>query len=230
MKDQTYRDEAQGRSAADLQEVKSFQKTFLGDSLWPTPTKLLERVVSAGRPGPEAEALRAAKAAGRQVGGVAVRGAPALLHVPNELAGNAGEALRLNIANSDATLVVVIGDQDDGDKLLATRIALKMRKPCMTLALPNRRARVSPRTAAQLVAWARGHDVKTLHVTGPGESQEPGIGELARLAVEALLAAADAESATPEGETQVVDVPADAWEVVPPDPYRFIDRSVQKVE
>lgn len=176
-----------------------------------TTSPILGRVISADREGVESGALTAAAAAGRVIGGGfaapgvhSTRGRRTI-----EIAPNPGEALRLNILNSDATLVVVLGDQDDGDKLLATRIALRMRKPCMTLALPNRRARMSARTAAQLVAWARGHDVKTLHVTGPSECQEPGLGELTRLAVAALLAAADAQGAAPEGEAEVVDVPAE---------------------
>jgi hypothetical protein len=88
--------------------------------------------------------------------------------------GGYWQRTRRNVEDSDATLIVNLGDLDGGT--LATQIhAGKSGKPCLAVQVDSG---VSEKAAARIIAWLRRHNVKTLNVAGPRESKRPGIHRL----------------------------------------------------
>lgn len=149
-------------------------------------------IVSANRPGAEAGALEAAQDRGADVDGCACTGGG---HPRGPVASaSPGEALRRNVRDSDATIVAVFGDRDAGDRFLATRIAKKMGRPCVTVALPTRMSRMSADAVRALLEWAHRNGATRIHVTGPSEAKAPGIEAATAAVVGALLDAAEARS------------------------------------
>lgn len=149
-------------------------------------------IVSANRPGAEAGALEAALDRGVSVDGCSCTGGG---H-PQGLVASAspGEALHRNVRDSDATIVVVFGGPNDGDSTLAIRIAKKMGRPCVTVALPTRKSRMSADAVRALLEWVQRNGAARIHVTGPCEDKAPGIEAATAAVVGALLDAAGARS------------------------------------
>lgn len=173
-----------GERDIEVKRVR-FETGIEQSALVAAPDSLLGRIISAMRPGAEAGACA----------GAGERGYDGGWHVPSPdsaksplAARNAGEALRLNVRDSDATLVVVIGGRDDGDAHLAARMARHAGKPCMTLALPERSLKLSPETIAALHGWCARFEVRTLHVSGQNEERAPGIQAMTAAAIAALIA------------------------------------------
>ena len=98
--------------------------------------------------------------------------------------GGYRQRTRRNVVDSDATLIVNLGELDGGT--LGTQVfAEKSSKPCLVVqADPG----ISEEMGDSVLAWWRQHDVKILNVAGRRESKRPGI---CRLTGE-LLTAVDA--------------------------------------
>jgi hypothetical protein len=75
---------------------------------------------------------------------------------------------RLNVTDSDATLVLTRGSFDSGTKLTA-QIAQRSRKPVLVVELDAADALERTR------AWLAEVEPRVLNVAGPRESKQPGI-------------------------------------------------------
>lgn len=157
------------------------------------PSGLMHRIVSGGQTGADRAALDFAIEVGRTHGGWAPAGRKAedgpiprkYQLVELEEAGYR-QRTRLNVRDSDATLIVNGGELEGGTE--ATRaFAEQLGKPCLIVQLD---AGVTPDAVAMVVAWLRAHAIGTLNVAGPRESKRAGIYRLTRellLAVDAQL-------------------------------------------
>ena len=160
-------------------------------SPFPEPRRLCERIVSGGQTGADRGALDFAIKHGYIHGGWAPHGRlaedgviPAKYQLTEMAEGGYRQRTRRNVVDSDATLIVNLGELDGGT--LATQVfAEKSGKPCLVVqADPG----ISEGMVNSVLAWLRQHDVKILNVAGPRESKRPGI---CRLTGE-LLTAVDA--------------------------------------
>ena len=157
-------------------------------SPFPEPRRLCERIVSGGQTGADRGALDFAIKHGYIQGGWATHGRlaedgviPAKYQLTEIAEGGYRQRTRRNVADSDATLIVNLGELDGGT--LATQVfAEKSSKPCLVVqADPG----ISEEMGDSVLAWWRQHDVKILNVAGPRESKRPGI---CRLTSEMLTA------------------------------------------
>ena len=160
-------------------------------SPFPEPRRLCERIVSGGQTGADRGALDFAIKHGYIHGGWAPHGRlaedgviPAKYQLTEMAEGGYRQRTRRNVVDSDATLIVNLGELDGGT--LATQVfAEKSGKPCLVVqADPG----ISEEMGDSVIAWLRQHNVKILNVAGPRESKRPGI---CRLTGE-LLTAVDA--------------------------------------
>lgn len=85
-----------------------------------------------------------------------------------------------NVRDSDGTLIVTRG-RPRGGTALTVSLARRHRRPLLVLDLAE-----TP-DPAEVIAWASAHDIATLNVAGPRESQQPGIQAEARAFVEDTL-------------------------------------------
>lgn len=90
-------------------------------------------------------------------------------HVQVTLARSYTVRTELNVDESDATLVLSLGELwDDSGSLLTLRTATKRRRP-------NLWNRIGVATPSRVREWIDRHRIRTLNVAGPRESSEPGI-------------------------------------------------------
>jgi hypothetical protein len=166
----------------------------LGGS-FPQPRRFCQHLVSGGQTGADRAALDFAIAQGYSHGGWAPRGRQAedgpipLKYQLTALAsGGYRHRTRRNVADSDGTLILNLGDLAGGS-LLTQAFARRMGKPLLVVPLD---VGVTRETVVGVLAWLREHKIQTLNVAGPRESQRPGIyrltGELL-MAVDALVQA-----------------------------------------
>ena len=157
-------------------------------SPFPEPRRLCERIVSGGQTGADRGALDFAIKHGYIHGGWAPHGRlaedgviPVKYQLTEMAEGGYRQRTRRNVVDSDATLIVNLGELDGGT--LATQVfAEKSGKPCLVVqADPG----ISEGMVDSVIAWLRQHDVKILNVAGPRESKRPGI---CRLTSEMLTA------------------------------------------
>ena len=144
----------------------------------PERARFCRHIVSGGQTGADRAALDFAIENGYTHGGWAPSGRQAedgaiplkyqLSVVPD---GGYRERTRRNIKDSDATLIVNLGELDGGT--LATReFAEVLGKPHLIVQLD---AGVSTELAQTVVHWLRDHQVADLNLAGPRESKRPGI-------------------------------------------------------
>ena len=150
----------------------------------PHPTPL--RLVSGGQTGVDRAALDAALARGVAVGGWCPAGrwaengpVPARYPLVETASADPAERTRLNVRDSDATLVVVRGGVEGGTAL-TVETARALGRP--VLVVPPRPARVGG-----VVAWLAEGGVAVLNVAGPRESEAPGVYAAARSFIGAVL-------------------------------------------
>lgn len=148
----------------------------------------LTKIVSGGQTGVDRAALDAAMALGLPRGGWCPRGRRAEDGVIaddyplTETASDGyAERTRLNVRDSDATLIIARGRLMGGTKL-TLRHARDLGRPFFVAYL-NRRPK-----PLDIARWIAGHAVAVLNVAGPRESSQPGIHDAARtLLVNVLL-------------------------------------------
>jgi hypothetical protein len=146
------------------------------------------RIVSGGQTGVDRAALDVALALGIPCGGWAPRGRRAEDgRIPgryplSECASSAYEVrTRLNVRDSDATLILARG-KPSGGTLLTRNLARELARPCLVVDLDR------PPEPAAIGRWLQDHGVKVLNVAGPRESSARGIGEEATALLRAVLA------------------------------------------
>ena len=144
------------------------------------------RVVSGGQTGVDRAALDAALARGVTVGGWCPAGrwaddgpVPARYPLVETASADPAERTRLNVRDSDATLVVVWGGVEGGTAL-TVEVARALGRPLWIA--PPRPARVGG-----VVAWLAEGGVAVLNVAGPRESEAPGLYDAALAFVGAVL-------------------------------------------
>lgn len=133
------------------------------------------RIVSGGQTGVDRAALDAALALGIAVGGWCPRGRraedgeiPARYPLVETESEKYPVRTRLNVTDSDATLILTRGTFDSGTRLTA-EIAQRSKKPVLVVELD------SPDALETTRAWLAQFNPHVLNVAGPRESKQPGI-------------------------------------------------------
>ena len=155
----------------------------------------IERVVSGGQTGVDRAALDVALARGLACGGWCPRGrraedGPIDRRYPlRETAGeDPAERTRLNVRDSDGTLIIARGEPTGGTKL-SGEMAAELGRPCLRIdpAATDRGA-----ACKRVRRWAARESIGVLNVAGPRESEQPGIGAEAKVLLEDVLPRGDA--------------------------------------
>jgi predicted Rossmann fold nucleotide-binding protein DprA/Smf involved in DNA uptake len=152
-----------------------------------TAAPVLEKIVSGGQTGVDRAALDVALEAGFPCGGWAPKGRMAEDGaIPRRyplkecsIAGNA-ERTRLNVRDSDATLILTRGEPEGGT-LLTIEWASRLSKPTLVVDLAQ------PTDPGGIADWLEGGRTRVLNVAGPRESTVPGIGAEAAEVMKAVL-------------------------------------------
>jgi hypothetical protein len=141
---------------------------------------VIERIVSGGQTGADRAGLEAAITLGLRHGGWCPRGRRAedgeiparysLVEVPSD---TYDERTRLNVRDSDGTVVFTRGPLAGGSRLTAEE-ALRIGKPCLLLD-SDRIAPGGGDAVRELLEWIDQYRIRVLNVAGPRESQAPGI-------------------------------------------------------
>lgn len=141
---------------------------------------MIERIVSGGQTGVDRAALDAARAAGIDCGGWCPAGRRAedgiiadLYPLRETRSRNYRARTRLNVRDSDATLVLTDGPPQGGTRTTVD-VARDMEKPVLVIDLAPDGADTAG-NIARLRAWVAEEGVRVLNVAGPRESQCPGI-------------------------------------------------------
>ena len=148
----------------------------------------LRKIVSGGQTGVDRAALDAARASGFDTGGWCPKGRraedgaiPAAYPLDETETGEYEDRTRLNVRDSDATLIITRGPLAGG--------ALKTAAEALKLGRPHRVAGLDQAPDAQAVArWIGETGARVLNVAGPRESEAPGITDAARAFLTAVLA------------------------------------------
>ena len=135
---------------------------------------MLTRVVSGGQTGVDRAALDAALERGLSCGGWCPKGRRAedgpidprypLTETPWE---GYPQRTEWNVRDSDATLILTLGEPDRGT-LLTQQVAAKRKKPCLVVDLASA-------DVAAIRHWLTEHRVGVLNLAGPRESSSPGV-------------------------------------------------------
>jgi hypothetical protein len=132
-------------------------------------------IVSGGQTGVDRAALDVAIAHGVPCGGWCPRGRlaedrPIPVHYPLRETESPKYAVRtrLNVRDSDGTLVLVFGEPAGGTSL-TIEFAAELRRPCLVVDLED------PPEPATVAEWIAAHRMTTLNVAGPRESTSPGV-------------------------------------------------------
>jgi hypothetical protein len=145
-------------------------------------------IVSGGQTGVDRGALDAALACGIPVDGwcplgrIAEDGViPARYRLKETTSADYAERTRLNVQDSDGTLLLVEAEIKGGT-LLTQAAASELDRPLLVV-------KPMPDNVAIVLTWMRSSGIRRLNVAGPRESESPGIYRKARSFAEYLLRA-----------------------------------------
>ena len=154
-------------------------------------TVILSKIVSGGQTGVDRAALDAAMKRGVACGGWCPRGRravdgviPARYPLQETPSDHYEERTRLNVLDSDGTLILNVGELAGGTAYTRDMTRL-YHKPCLVLALD-----AAPEPQA-VIEWARQHAIQVMNVAGPRDDRQSGIYRLAYQFLSAVLHAAD---------------------------------------
>jgi predicted Rossmann fold nucleotide-binding protein DprA/Smf involved in DNA uptake len=145
------------------------------------------RIVSGGQTGVDRAALDVALRLGIPAGGWCPRGRlaedgliPAAYPLRETVSDDYAERTRLNVRDSDGTLVLSVGPATGGTALTLACCRMESR--------PVLHVRLGPEAKVESVrSWLRYHGIQALNVAGPRESIEPGVQAQAAQFLESLL-------------------------------------------
>jgi hypothetical protein len=131
---------------------------------------VIRKIIASGRPGVSRGALNAALSLEIPHGGcTSVTGIlnniplPPKYNLREIAATGSAKCVRMNVRESDATLILVFASDMPDDAVTARKIAEKHHQPCITVDLDA----VGTFQAAQTIhEWLKTHDVHILHVVG----------------------------------------------------------------
>ncbi len=154
-----------------------------------TAAKLVDRIVSGGQTGADRAALDWAIACGIPHGGWCPPGREAedgaidpRYQLTETLTGGYRYRTRLNVEDSDGTLILNLGELEGGT-LETKRFAERLKKPCHVVQLGGA---VPQGLTFAALEWLRANRIGTLNVAGPRESKRPGMYAAAMAFLEAL--------------------------------------------
>lgn len=148
----------------------------------------IRKIVSGGQTGADRAALDFAMTHGIEHGGWCPAGRKAedgpidARYALTETEGGYARRTRLNVRDSDGTLVFNLGELSDGT-LSTVNHARRLRKPVLLVPLDER---ISEEVARDIQAWLAEHAIAVLNVAGPRESKRPGIYRLTLACLEGL--------------------------------------------
>lgn len=157
----------------------------------------LRLLVSGGQTGVDRAALDAAMALGVPVGGWCPRGrraedgvVPARYPLRETPSRRYAQRTRWNVRDSDATLILLHGEEAEGGTALTVRAAHAEGRPTRVVDLGAERegTRAEKEGVEAVRAWLRSEHVWVLNVAGPRASEALGVYAAARVFVHALLA------------------------------------------
>jgi len=148
----------------------------------------VRKVVSGGQTGVDRAALDVAIELGFEHGGWCPRGRlaedvpiPPRYQLRETASSEYPVRTEQNVLDSDATLILCRGRPEGGTEL-TLRMASRHGKPCLVVDLDD------PLPLPEIRQWLAEHQVSTINVAGPRESQNPGIGRSAADLLRRILA------------------------------------------
>ncbi len=149
---------------------------------------MLTTIVSGGQTGADRAALDVAAELGLAAGGWCPRGRraedgpiPQSYPLKETQSANYKTRTRMNVADSDATLILTLGPPMGGTAL-TLRYAQDLGRPCLVVDLAGQVGAGAARR------WLADHAIGLLNVAGPRESSAPGIRDKAARFLRSLLA------------------------------------------
>jgi predicted Rossmann fold nucleotide-binding protein DprA/Smf involved in DNA uptake len=147
----------------------------------------IKSIVSGGQTGVDRAGLDAAMAVGLEVGGWCPKGRqaedgviPEKYSLRETKTRSYAERTRLNVQDSDGTLILNTGSLEGGTKR-TLELALQLGKPCLVLNIDEKPDNET------FSAWVTKHNISVLNVAGPRESKRPGIQKGAAAFLSSLL-------------------------------------------
>lgn len=157
---------------------------------------MIEKIISGGQTGVDQAALLVAEELGIEIGGSCPLGSldenrecileryPSMREAKTT---NPDERTRLNIDDSDGTLVIVpsypLPEQIKDGTRLTLEYTEEKKKPYLIICLNEEDL------TTRFKGWLGGHDIKVLNIAGPSESSLPGICETSRDLLRRLIRA-----------------------------------------
>jgi hypothetical protein len=152
---------------------------------------VVEKIISGGQTGADRAALDWAREHGLPHGGWCPRGRiaedgsiPRRYRLRQTPSVEHAQRTEWNVRDSDATVIVTMGQTLAGGCLLTRQMARRHGKPCLHLSASAARGDWEER----LRRFLRRHRVRVLNVAGPRASEEPGIGGFAGRLLDNALA------------------------------------------
>jgi len=148
---------------------------------------MLQKIISGGQTGADRAALDFAIAHGIPHGGWCPRGRlaedgtiPLRYQLSETPSSDYAQRTEWNVRDSDGTVIFSIAPALAGGSQQTAELARQHRKPCFHLS----RERDGEFAARKLLDFLVEHEVRTLNVAGPRQSQEPEVAEFTRKALE----------------------------------------------